>query len=128
MSHGGNTKGKKPAAGKGGGFTERLARTSALHPWRTIGIWVVLIVLAVVAIGQLLGTGITSDMKFRAAKPDSLTGQELLEQRLTGPRQITDFVIVRSATVTVDYACLRGLRRRPRRRGSPPSGPRSSRA
>ena len=44
----------------------------------------------------------TSDMKFRAAKPDSLTGQELLEQRLTGPRQITDFVIVRSATMTVD--------------------------
>ena len=85
-----------------GGFTERLARASALHPWRTIGLWVVLIVLAVAAIGQLLGTGLTSDMKFRAAKPDSLTGQELLEQRLTGPRQITDFVIVRSATVTVD--------------------------
>jgi len=103
MSHGGNTK-KKRAAGRGGGFTERLARTSALHPWRTIGIWTVLVVLAVVAIGSLLGTGITSDMKFRAAKPDSLTGQELLEQRLTGPRQITDYVIVRSATATVDYA------------------------
>ena len=85
-----------------GGFTERLARTSALHPWRTIGLWAVLIVLAVVAIGQLLGTGLTSDMKFRAAKPDSLTGQELLEQRLTGPRQITDFVIVRSDAMTVD--------------------------
>jgi RND superfamily putative drug exporter len=83
------------------GFTERLARSSALRPWRTIGLWAVLIVLAVIAIGQLLGTGMTSDMKFRAAKPDSLTGQELLEQRLTGPRQITDFVIVRSATMTV---------------------------
>ena len=94
----------KPARRARRGFTERLARTSALHPWRTIGLWAVLIVLAVVAIGQLLGTGITSDMKFRAAKPDSLTGQELLEQRMTGPRQITDFVIVRSDTATVDYA------------------------
>jgi RND superfamily putative drug exporter len=96
---------RKKTAGRG--FTERLARTSALHPWRTIGLWVVLIVLAVVAIGQFLGTGMTSDMKFRAAKPDSLTGQELLEQRLTGPRQITDFVIVRSTTATVDDAAFK---------------------
>ncbi len=86
----------------GTGLTERLARTSALHPWRTIAIWAALIVLAVVAVGSLLGSGLTQDMKFRAAKPDSLVGQELLEQRLTGPRQVTDFVIVRSGTATVD--------------------------
>ena len=96
-----------PRGGRSGGFTERLARLSALHPWRTIGLWAVLIVLAVVAVGSLLGTGLTSDMKFRAAKPDSLVGQELLEQRLTGPRQITDFVIVRSATMTVDAPSFR---------------------
>ena len=93
---------RRSGAGAGSGLTERLARTSALHPWRTIGIWTVLIVLAVVAVGTLLGSGLTSDIKFRADKPDSLVGQELLEQRLTGPRQITDFVIVRSATATVD--------------------------
>ena len=52
--------------------------------------------------GSLLGKGLTSDMKFRAAKPDSVVGQELLEQRLTGPRQVTDFVIVRSATAGVN--------------------------
>ena len=72
-----------------------------------MGVWALLIVLAVVAVAQLLGPGLTSDMKFRAAKPDSLTGQELLEQRLTGPRQITDFVIVRSATATVDEPAFR---------------------
>ena len=92
--------GAGPAAGSG--LTERLARAGALHPWRTIGIWTVLIVLAVVAVVTLLGSGLTSDIKFRADKPDSIVGQELLEQRLTGPRQITDFVIVRSATATVD--------------------------
>ena len=94
-------------AGRSSGLTERLARTSALHPWRTIGVWTALIVLAVLAVGSLLGSGLTSDMKFRAAKPDSLVGQELLEQRLTGPRPITDFVIVRSATRTVDDAAFR---------------------
>ena len=91
----------------GAGFTERLARTSALHPWRTLGVWAVLMVLAVLAVGTLLGGGLTSDMKFRAAKPDSLVGQELLEQRLTGPRQVTDFVIVRSASATVDDPAFR---------------------
>ena len=89
-------------AGAGAGLTERLARTSALHPWRTIGVWAALIALAVLAVGTLLGGGLTSDIKFRADKPDSIVGQELLEQRLTGPRQITDFVIVRSDTATVD--------------------------
>ena len=93
---------QKPGARLGSGLTERLARVSALHPWRTIGLWAALIVLAVVTVGSLLGSGLTQDMKFRAAKPDSLTGQELLEQRLTGPRQVTDFVIVRSAENTVD--------------------------
>ena len=64
--------------GRSSGLTERLARTSALHPWRTIGLWAVLVVLAVLAVGSLLGSGLTSEMKFRAAKPDSLVGQELL--------------------------------------------------
>jgi RND superfamily putative drug exporter len=97
----------RQGAGAGSGLTERLARTSALHPWRTIGIWTALIVLAVVAVVTLLGSGLTSDIRFRADKPDSIVGQELLEQRLTGPRQITDFVIVRSATTTVDDSAFK---------------------
>jgi RND superfamily putative drug exporter len=97
-----NRRGAGAGSAAGSGLTERLARTSALHPWRTIVIWTALIVLAVLAVVTLLGSGLTSDIRFRADKPDSIVGQELLEQRLTGPRQITDFVIVRSATATVD--------------------------
>jgi len=87
---------------RGAGFTERLARTSATHPWRFIGVWAALVVLAVLAIGSFMGSSLTQDMKFRAAKPDSLVGQELLENRMTGPHKTTDFVIVRSAALTVD--------------------------
>ena len=94
-------------AGRSSGLTERLARTSALHPWRTIGLWAALVVLAVLAVGSLLGSGLTSEMKFRAAKPDSLVGQELLQQRLTGPQKVTDLVVVRSATLTVDDAAFK---------------------
>ncbi len=54
-------------------FTERLARTSALHPWRTIAVWAALIVPAVLAAGSLLGSGLTSESKFRAGEPDSVT-------------------------------------------------------
>jgi uncharacterized membrane protein YdfJ with MMPL/SSD domain len=41
--------------------TQALARSSARHPWRTIGAWVVASLLAVVAIGALLGGALTSE-------------------------------------------------------------------
>jgi RND superfamily putative drug exporter len=97
----------KSGAGGSSGLTERLARTSALHPWRTIGLWAALVIMAVLAVGSLLGSGLTSEMQFRAAKPDSLVGQELLQQRLTGPQKVTDFVIVRSETHTIDDAAFK---------------------
>ncbi len=97
----------KTGAGRSSGLTERLARTSALHPWRATGLWAVLVVLAVLAVGSLLGSGISPESKFRAAKPDSVVGQDLLEQRLTGPQKVTDFVIVRSAARTIDDAAFK---------------------
>ena len=91
----------------GRSFTERLARTSATHPWRTITAWLALVAVAVVAMGTLLGSGITSNMEFRGSKPDSVIGQKLVEKRLTGPQRMTDFVIVRSATLKVDDPAFR---------------------
>jgi RND superfamily putative drug exporter len=77
-------------------FTERLARRSATHPWRTMAIWLALIVVAVLSMSSLLSSGITSDIEFRGQDPDSVTGQKLLQDRLTGPQRLSDFVIVRS--------------------------------
>ncbi len=98
----------KAETGRGRSFTERLARTSATHPWRTIGAWLALVAVAVVSVGALLGSGITSNMEFRGDKPDSMKGQDLLEKRLTGPQRMTDFVIVRSATLRVDDPIFQG--------------------
>ncbi len=92
------------AAGAAAGrvsFTERLARASATHPWRATGAWLALVAVAVVSMGALLGSGVTSDMKFRGGEPDSVIGQNLVQQRLTGPQRYTDFVIVRSASYKV---------------------------
>ena len=58
--------------------------------------FVLLIAAAVLGAATLMGTGITSEAKFRAGEPASITGERLVEDRLTGPRQMTDFVIVRA--------------------------------
>ena len=87
--------------GARGSFTERLARASATHPWRATATWLALVAVAVLSMGALLGSGITSNMKFRGGEPDSMRGQDLVQQRLSGPQRSTDFVIVRSAAYTV---------------------------
>jgi RND superfamily putative drug exporter len=93
---------------RGRSFTERLARTSATHPWRTITAWLALVVVAVASMGVLLSSGITSNMEFRGTKPDSLIGQKLVEKRLTGPQRMTDFVIVGSATLKAGDPIFQG--------------------
>ena len=86
----------------GAGLTERLARAAALHPWRTIAIYAALIAVAVLSVGGLLSSGLTSESKFRAGEPGSVTADRLIEDRLSGPHKVTDFVIVRSGDLTVD--------------------------
>ena len=98
----------REAGGRERPLTERLARASATHPWRTIAVCGVLIVMAFVAMSSLLGSSLTTDTKFHGAIPDSVTGQNLIEDRLTGPQKLTDFVIVRSATKTVDDNAFKG--------------------
>jgi RND superfamily putative drug exporter len=92
---------------RGRSFTERLARGSAVHPWRTIGLWSILVVVAIVAVGGLMSSGLTSKMKFHGTIPDSVIGQKLIEDRLTGPQKLTDFVIVHSVSLNVDSAAYR---------------------
>ena len=85
------------------GFTERLARVCATHPWRTVVIWAAVIVLAVVSVGPLLGSGLTTEMKQHGAQPDTAIADRLIAQRLTGERRLTEFVVVRSGSLPVDH-------------------------
>ena len=43
---------------------ESLARASSRHPWRTIGIWVVIFVAAVAAVPRSSVTPLTTDFDF----------------------------------------------------------------
>ncbi len=81
--------------------TRTLASASARHPWRTIGAWVAVIVLAILAIGTFLSLTTegeptnnpeserADEVRFAAFPPDPSTA-------------VTDIVIVRSDTYAVD--------------------------
>ncbi|MGI8478803.1 MAG: hypothetical protein ACR2M2_02935 [Gaiellaceae bacterium] len=83
--------------------TGTLASASARHPWRTIGAWIAVFVLAVVAIVTLLGDGLTTD--------DAPTNNPESERALAAQEQAfppnlrrmpsSDIVVIRSDRHTV---------------------------
>ena len=81
--------------------TERLARGSASHPWLVILAWVILLVSAGAVSNALFADAVTSEFNL-IGEHESKTAKELLEDRLRGPRQFSDIIIVRSETITVD--------------------------
>ena len=86
--------------------TEYLARASAGRPKRTIAIWLVVLVAAFVAIATLLDGTMTTEFFF-FNNPDSKRADSLLEDRLRGPADVNEVIIIRSSTVTVDDPAYR---------------------
>ena len=83
--------------------TQALASASARHPWRTIGAWVAVFVLAIVAIVALLGGSLTTE----GAPTNNPESQRALDaqERAFPPdpgTTVTDIVVVRSDEHTVD--------------------------
>ncbi len=69
--------------------SEALARSSATHPWRTIAVWVVLIVAAMAMNATFLADSLTTEFHF-TNNPDSERADKLLEDRLRGPRNAAE--------------------------------------
>jgi RND superfamily putative drug exporter len=59
---------------------ESIARASSRHPWRTVGVWLVIFVLAGAASSALLGSALTTDIDFTNT-PEAKEAQQILEQR-----------------------------------------------
>ena len=87
-------------------MTERLARLSAQRPWVTIGVWVALVVIAIVLVQALLGSATTTEFRL-AGRYESERAAALLEDRLRGPKKLAEIVIVQSQSLTVDDAAFR---------------------
>ena len=88
-------------------LTGRVARYAAGNPKRVLAAWGGLLAATVGVIMLLLGSGLTTDVKYRASTPDSVAGIRLIENRMTGPTKATEIVIVRSETLKVADAGFR---------------------
>jgi RND superfamily putative drug exporter len=84
---------------------QNLARASAAHPWRVIGLWVLGLVVSFVIIGAFLNDALTTEARV-TNNPDSAVGEKLLEDRLRGPFRTNEAVIIRSEDLTVDDAAF----------------------
>jgi len=93
---------------------EALARASSRHPWRTLGIWVVLIASMGFVSSQLLGDVLTQEFEF-TNDPESVRAQQVIEERFSDGTEVasTEFFIVQSESLTVEdpafEAAVRGL-------------------
>jgi putative drug exporter of the RND superfamily len=77
--------------------TESLARASALHPWRTIGLWIAVVVLSLGIVAVFLGDVLTSEGEV-TSETDSKRADDLLFQHFPpspdSPEQGTSEVVV----------------------------------
>jgi len=82
---------------------ESIARASSRHPWRTIGLWVVLIVAMGAVSNALLGDVLTQEFEF-TNRPESVRAQDVIDEKFTNGSEVesTEFVIVQSSSLTVD--------------------------
>jgi RND superfamily putative drug exporter len=81
--------------------TARLARLSAQRPWRTLGAWVLVLVVAI-AIQAVAPLNSTTDVNL-LNNPESKRGDDLLEEHgIRQERSGTETVVVRSDSTTID--------------------------
>ncbi len=87
--------------------TERLARACARRPWRTVGAWVLALVLATATIVALLD--LTSEGEL-TSDPESEQGYEAIGSHFPpdpNAEFVNELILVRSASLTVDDPAFR---------------------
>jgi RND superfamily putative drug exporter len=87
--------------------TARLARASAYHPWIVLLCWVAVIALAVFA-ARGLGDALTTEVTM-TNNPESVRANDLLATKLRPFEPVTETIVIRSATATVDDAAFRAV-------------------
>ena len=86
---------------------ESIARGSSKRPWLVIGSWVGLLVLGFTLTGLFLTENLTTDFDF-TDDPEAKRAELLLEERLRGPANFTELIVVTSRPGTADDADFQG--------------------
>ena len=86
---------------------QRLSVLCARHPWRTLAAWLVVLCLAVAASAALLGSALTVEGGIQS-EPESLKGQNLLDDRFPARDEVSELVVVRSETGSVNDPGFQG--------------------
>ena len=81
--------------------TESIARASSRRPLITIGIWVVVFLIAAFLRASLFEGVITTEFAI-TNNPESHVGNKLIEENLTGTKGTNEVVIIQSQELTVD--------------------------
>jgi RND superfamily putative drug exporter len=92
-----STKTPRTAGNQSLGFTGRITRAAALHPWRTLGVWALIVAAAFAAAGTM---NISHDTA--TAGTEATRASDLIEQRLRAQTAPEEFIIVESATTTAN--------------------------
>ncbi|HLE38456.1 MAG TPA: MMPL family transporter [Acidimicrobiia bacterium] len=80
------------------GLTGRLADTCGRHPWRTLLCWLLLLGAAFVLAGGL--GDVLTDQQGLTVETDSIRGDALIEERLTGVAPAQEFIVVEAESLT----------------------------
>ena len=89
--------------------TRNLARMSAEHPWRTVGLWLVALVAAGALVVTFLGDALTTEDDFTGT-PESKAAGLLIDERMpaTGEAdEIDEVLVVRGHGLSVDDPAFR---------------------
>ena len=83
-----------------------LARASARRPWLVVGGWLAAVVLSIVLAVTSLGGVLTTEIAL-TNNPESLQGIDLLDERMGEDDAVSETVVVRSETLTIDDPAFR---------------------
>src|SRR5919106_1770899 len=73
--------------------TQRLAMACARRPWRTLGVWGAVLLLAIVSSASFLGSALTPEGEI-TTDPDSIKGLDLLDERFPDRDAVSETVVV----------------------------------
>jgi uncharacterized membrane protein YdfJ with MMPL/SSD domain len=93
--------------------TEGLARACSRHPWRTLGAWLVAVVVSMFLVGALLGGVLTSEATI-TKETESDRAEAVLDRAFPGAaedleRNVTEVVVVRASDGAVEEERIEAL-------------------